>query len=287
MFILNSYWIDRLIKKKREKGFKGLFKSIISFLNKTLNPKHTGEFPLKHFFLKKRKLIKKFTKENLNQLDDSNIINVGNYLIKANLLSSKSIIYSFGIGENLGFEKKVAEKFKCLVHCFDPTSLAKNFMEREKYDKNLIHFQPYGIWNKDGKIKFYYQDESNRNNSGGSITNLFETNSYDLLDCLRLSSIMEKNNHERVDLVKLDIEGASIQVIENFINENILPDQIVVEFEYSETDRIIEKEFNNWSKKLKELITLLKSKKYKCYNLPRYSHLPYSTIEVLFVKSIS
>ena len=34
-------------------------------------------------------------------------INVGNYLIKANLLNSKSIIYSFGIGENLGFEKKL------------------------------------------------------------------------------------------------------------------------------------------------------------------------------------
>ena len=50
------------------------------------------------------------------------------------------------------------------MHCFDPTSLAKNFMEREKYDKNLIHFQPYGIWNTDGKIKFYYQDEANRNN---------------------------------------------------------------------------------------------------------------------------
>lgn len=285
MFILNFYWIDRLIKTKREKGFKGLFKSIISFIDKILNPKHTGEFPFKHFFIKKRKLIKKFTKENLNQLDDMNIINVGNYLIKANLLNSKSIIYSFGIGENLGFEKKVAEKFKCYVHCFDPTSLAKNFMEREKYDKNLIHFQPYGIWNTDGKIKFYYQDEVNLNNSGGSITNLFETNNYDLLECLKLSSIMKKNNHKSVDVVKLDIEGAGIKVIEDFISENIHPNQVVVEFEYSETDKIIEEEFNKWSKKLKEIITLMKSKNYKCYNLPRYSHIPYSTIEVLFIKS--
>ncbi len=98
---------------------------------------------------------------------------------------------------------------------------------------------------------------------------------------------MEKNKHDNVDVVKLDIEGASIQVIEDFLGENILPNQIVVELEYSESDRIIEEEFNDWSKKLKELITLMKSKKYKCYNLPRYSHLPYSTIEVLFVKSIS
>lgn len=285
MFIFNSYWIDRLLKKKREKGLKGLFNSIISFLNKILNPKHTGEFPLKHFFLKKRRLIKKFTKENLIQLDDPNIINVGNYLIKANLLNSKSIIYSFGIGENLGFEKKIADKFKCYVYCFDPTSLAKNFMEKEKYDKNLIHFQSYGIWNTDGKMKFYYQDETNCNNSGGSITNLFETNKYDLLDCLKLSSIMRKNNHKNIDVVKLDIEGASIQVIEDFIGESIYPNQIVVEFEYSETDKINKEEFNKWSKKLKEIIKLMDSKNYKCYNLPRYSHLPYSTIEVLFVKN--
>ena len=284
MFIFNSYWIGRLLKKNREKGILGLLKSLISFIDKVLNPKHTGEFPLKHFFLKKRKLIKKFTKENLDQLDDQKIINVGNYLIKENILNSKSIIYSFGIGENLGFEKKIADTFKCSVYCFDPTSLAKNFMEKEKYNKTSIIFQPYGIWNVDGKIKFFYQDENNLNNSGGSITNLFETNKYDLLECFKLSTLMKKNNHNKVDVVKLDIEGASIEVIHNFMNENINPNQIVVEFEYSETDEIDESEFEIWSKKLKEIISLMKTKNYKCYNLPRYSHLPYSTIEILFVK---
>ena len=285
MFIFNSYWIGRLLKKNREKGILGLLKSLISFIDKVLNPKHTGEFPLKHFFLKKRKLIKKFTKENLDQLDDQKIINVGNYLIKENILNSKSIIYSFGIGENLGFEKKIADTFKCSVYCFDPTSLAKNFMEKEKYNKTSIIFQPYGIWNVDGKIKFFYQDENNLNNSGGSITNLFETNKYDLLECFKLSTLMKKNNHNKVDVVKLDIEGASIEVIHNFMNENINPNQIVVEFEYSETDEIDESEFEIWSKRLKEIISLMKTKNYKCYNLPRYSHLPYSTIEILFVKS--
>ena len=70
---------------------------------------------------------------------------------------------------------------------------------------------------------------------------------------------MKKNNHKNVDVVKLDIEGASIDVIEDFIGESIF-NQIVVEFEYSETDNIIEEEFNNWSKKLKEIITLMKLK---------------------------
>ena len=93
MSFLNSYWINRLIKKTKSKGIIGLLKSIFNFFNKMFNPKHTGEFPLKHFFLKKRRLIKEFTKKNLDQLDDFNIVNVSNYLIKENVINSNSVIY--------------------------------------------------------------------------------------------------------------------------------------------------------------------------------------------------
>jgi len=285
MFFLNSYWINRIIKKTKSKGIIGLLKSIFNFLNKIFNPKHTGEFPLKHFFLKKRRLIKKFTKKNLNQLDDSNIVTVGNYLIKENIINSNSVIYSFGIGENLGFEKKMSEIYNCKVYCFDPTSLAINFMKNEKYDDNKIIYQPYGIWKDDGKIKFFYQDEKNLNKSGGSITNLFETSSYNLLDCFKLATLMKRNEHSYIDIIKLDIEGAGIDVIEDFINDEIFPGQIVVEFEYSENDHVKENDFASWSNRLKKIINVLKTKNYKCYNLPRYSHLPYSTIEVLFIRN--
>ena len=285
MSFLNSYWINRLIKKTKSKGIIGLLKSIFNFLNKMFNPKHTGEFPLKHFFLKKRRLIKEFTKKNLDQLDDSNIVNVGNYLIKENVINSNSVIYSFGIGENLGFEKNLSEKYNCKVYCFDPTSLAINFMKSEKYDENKIIYQPYGIWKDDGKIKFFHQDEKNLNKSGGSITNLFETSSYDLLDCFKLSTLMKNNENNYIDVIKLDIEGASIDVIEDFINDEIFPGQIVVEFEYSENDNVEENVFISWSNRLKKIIDLLKTKNYKCYYLPRYSHLPYSTIEALFIRN--
>jgi len=285
MSFLNSYWINRLIKKTKSKGIIGLLKSIFNFFNKMFNPKHTGEFPLKHFFLKKRRLIKEFTKKNLDQLDDFNIVNVSNYLIKENVINSNSVIYSFGIGENLEFEKKLSKKYNCKVYCFDPTSLAINFMKSEKYDENKIIYQPYGIWKDDGKIKFFRQDEKNLNKSGGSITNLFETSSYDLLDCFKLSTLMKNNKNNNIDVIKLDIEGASIDVIEDFINDEIFPGQIVAEFEYSENDNVEENDFISWSNRLKKIIDLLKTKNYKCYYLPRYSHLPYSTIEALFIRN--
>ena len=284
MFFLNSYWINRVFKKFQSQGFKGLFFTLFNFLNKSLNPKHTAEFPFKHLFLKKRRLIKKFTKSKLDILDDNQIINVGNYLIKKDILNSESIIYSFGIGENIGFENQISLKFNCKVYCFDPTSLAIKFMQREIYDKTKINFSPFGIWKNDGKIKFYYQDEENQKKSGGSITNLFETSKYEFMECYKLSTLMKKNNHSLIDVLKLDIEGAAIDVIEDIVSDKIFPRQIIVEFEYSENDSIDKIKFKNWSDRLEKLILKLKENNYKCYNLPRYSHIPYSTIEVLFVK---
>jgi hypothetical protein len=42
---------------------------------------------------------------------------------------------------------------------------------------------------------------------------------------------MEENNHDHIDLLKLDIEGAEIKVLENMLNHNIYPNYVLVEFD--------------------------------------------------------
>jgi hypothetical protein len=95
---------------------------------------------------------------------------------------------------------------------------------------------------------------------------------------------MKKNNHNDIDILKLDIEGAAMDVIDNIIEDKIFPRQIVVEFEYSETEAVNEDHFKIWSQRLINITNNLKEKKYRCYNLPRFSHMPYSTIEILFIR---
>ena len=284
MFFFNKYWIGRLKLKLDKKGLKGLLISILNFINKNINPKHVGEFPFKYLFLKKRRLIKNFVKKELHALDDINIINIGNYLLNEKLINDNSIIYSFGVGESISFEESVSNRFNCKVFCYDPTSLAVNYMKNKEYDKNLIYFRDYGIWKEDKKIKFFHQSDNDLNNTGGSITNLFENNSFDLLQCYKLKTLMDQNNHKKIDILKMDIEGAAFEVLDNVINDKIYPKQIVVEFEYSEDDKIDLKKFKNWSDKLINLINVMKKLNYKCYYLPRYSHHPYSTIETLFIR---
>ena len=285
MHISFNYIIQRLQKTYRTKGAKGLIASIVNYLNSKLNPKHVGELPFKYLFLKKRRLIKNFAKNNLDKLNDINIVTIGNYVLNENLINSESIVYSFGVGTSISFEEKISKRFNCKVFCYDPTSLAKNFMDKHEYDKDQIKFIDYGIWIEDKKIKFYNQNETNKLDTGGSITNLFKNQSYDLLQCYRLKTLMEQNNHERIDVLKLDIEGAAVQVLQDAINSNIQPRQIIAEFECSEEEEINEDEFNKWSLELKNLLKQFRNMNYKIFYLPRYAHIPYSTIEVLMQKN--
>ena len=56
-------------------------------------------------------------------------------------------------------------------------------------------------------------------------------NNYDEVDVDTLKNIMEKNNHKNIDILKLDIEGAELNVLDNMIDENIFPKYICVEFD--------------------------------------------------------
>ena len=81
------------------------------------------------------------------------------------------------------------------------------------------------------------------------------------------------------------INACNIEELSVRSHVNIFPKQIIADFEYSENEYIDQKKFSEWENKLMSLINKLKRNHYKCYYLPRYSHIPYSTIEVLFVNT--
>ena len=88
------------------------------------------------------------------------------------------------------------------------------------------------------------------------------------------------------DVLKLDIEGAAIKVLQDVIDSQIEPNQIIAEIEFSEEDDINEEEFNKWSLEIINLLNQFRDLNYKVYYQPRYSHIPYSTIEILIQKKL-
>ena len=101
---------------------------------------------------------------------------------------------------------------------------------------------------EDKKVKFYYLNSEHPESHGGSITNYTgNANNSANLQCYKLKSLMSMNNHNKIDVLKMDIEGAAIEVMNNILDDNIFPEQIAVEFEVGENEDISEDAFQNFS----------------------------------------
>ncbi len=64
-----------------------------------------------------------------------------------------------------------------------------------------------------------------------SALNLQQTSDYFEAKVKRLSSIMKDNNHESLDLIKIDIEGAEYKVIDSMIEDEINVGVLCVEYD--------------------------------------------------------
>ncbi|MDA8844882.1 FkbM family methyltransferase [Candidatus Pelagibacter bacterium] len=173
---------------------------------------------LGHFFLKNRKY-------------DDRLESIGNYRLLSEDISSNSIIYSCGIAKNIKFDKKISEKFNCDVYMFDPTKESYEFMNVNNNPK--LKFYNIGVWTEDGDIKFYHPDDKYNNSEYGNLsaTNFFKSGTYIKLPCKSIPSIMKEHKHLKIDVLKMDIEGAAFVILNHLLSNNVYPKQIIVELE--------------------------------------------------------
>ena len=54
---------------------------------------------------------------------------------------------------------------------------------------------------------------------------------YDIVDVDTIKNIMNKYNHKQIDLLKLDIEGSEIDVLNNMLDDEIYPKYLCIEFD--------------------------------------------------------
>jgi FkbM family methyltransferase len=178
----------------------------------------------------------------------------GGWAIDTSFLKSESIIYSFGVGEDTTFDISLILRFDARVYAFDPTPKTIEWVKSQNRLKNFI-FTPLGISTFDGDEKFNLPVNSDyvslstmsRNDSEKTMT----------LPVNKLSTLMTKFGHEKIDVLKMDIEGSEYSVIEQLFEGNIRPKQILVEFHHR---------FKNIGiKKTKSALILFKKMGYKLF----------------------
>ena len=153
----------------------------------------------------------------------------GGYVVASACVNADSIVYSFGIGEDLSFDLALIERFGCTVHAFDPTPRSLAWAKQQQLPDKL-HVHGVGLADHDGTASFTAPSNPNhvshtlsRNISGGE---RFE------FPVRSLRSLMHALGHQRLDILKMDIEGAEYGVIEALAAGAIRPGQILLEFHH-------------------------------------------------------
>jgi len=122
---------------------------------------------------------------------------------------------------------------------------------------NFAKFKYYnmGLWNCQTELKFYHQTNP-KYVSQSFINNMFGSE-YNIVKTTTIKDIMAENEHNRIDLLKLDIEGAEIEVLNNMLDDRIFPKYLCVEFDLY----LKQKDTQN---KTQNVVDRLLSNNYKC-----------------------
>jgi FkbM family methyltransferase len=135
------------------------------------------------------------------------------------------------VGYDISFDLALIEQYGVELHAFDPTPLSLNWIRRQT-TPSRFNFHPYGIASYDGRAGFHLPTHH-----GVSFTTLpnIESKMSAEGDVFRFKTILKLLGHDRVSIIKLDIEGAEYDVIPDLLQEfgdAHRPDQLLVEFHH-------------------------------------------------------
>lgn len=170
-------------------------------------------------------------------------------------LSGNSIVYSAGVGEDISFDILLQARYDPHIFLIDPTLRAvKHFDEVRNFyssgvplftgdiQKNYVNviglakpkfekivYLEKGLWNKRDTLKFY-KPVNEKYVSHTLIKDMYSPN-YENVEVDAIKNIMDSHGHVAIDVLKLDIEGAEIAVLNQMLDDAVFPKYICVEFD--------------------------------------------------------
>jgi FkbM family methyltransferase len=210
---------------------------------------------LHYYLFKFRMMYKKMARGTKRSKEDYRLYNniewfgtdYGGFFLDKTLVSKKTVLFSFGIGTDISFDRCVANLGVRKLYLFDPTPKAIAFIKEQRLP-DYYRFLSYGLSAKDETTEFFlptipghisgskiFHDQLGK---GESIT----------VELKKLSTICNDLKIETPDILKLDIEGSEFDVLKDIFESKIFPKQVCIEFH--------SRFFEDGSKKLENSIQL-------------------------------
>jgi FkbM family methyltransferase len=140
-----------------------------------------------------------------------------------------SVCYCFGAGEDISFDVALARDRGYQVHTFDPTPRAiAHYRSLPDNERAAVTFHAFGIWTED-KVMQFFAPADVTHVSHSLVLPLSNQTGFSA-ECLSFRTILVRLGGAVPQLVKMDIEGAEMYVIENLLTV-ALPEVFLVEFD--------------------------------------------------------
>jgi FkbM family methyltransferase len=154
----------------------------------------------------------------------------GVWTVASELLDANSIVYSFGAGDNVSWDLAMIERFGVTIHAFDPTPVSIAWVAEQDLPPQF-RFHPMGLAAYDGTLRLARRHEGRFNFR--PIAYVAKANA-DVCEApvARLTTLMQRLGHERIDLLKMDIEGGEYDVLDDLLTSRIDVRQLLVEFHH-------------------------------------------------------
>ena len=154
----------------------------------------------------------------------------GGWQVAPTLLSPESVVYSFGIGEDVSFDLELIDRFGLELHAFDPTPKSLQWIENQSLSPKFIT-HPIGLADHDGTVTFHAPPNDAHVSHSVFDRGHPEGKAVDV-QVRTLAYIMHELGHLHIDLLKMDIEGSEYSVIKSLATTDIRPKQLLIEMHH-------------------------------------------------------
>ncbi|MDP1578746.1 MAG: FkbM family methyltransferase [Candidatus Didemnitutus sp.] len=187
------------------------------------------------------------------------------WIVPADGPRTGEVCYCFGAGEDISFDIALHRECGCTVHTFDPTPRAiAHYQSLPQADREAVTFHPVGIWTEDRTMQFFAPVEGNH--VSHSLVLNQSTKVGFSAECLTFPTLQQRVGGAQPALVKMDIEGAEMQVLEHLL-ATATPRILLVEFD--ELNPLTSSK--NWQR-VRSVINGIKARGYRIFEIDRLNY---------------